>query len=154
MWTALLSWFARLVIPAWVPIVTAAVVAASATWTIQGWRMDSMEAEYIKAKADALTEARMKEQDWNTKIQESYKKGQERETAIRTKASNARAAADKLRIELQRIQMSSSSGSTSDKRTSTLTDILGDCSTKYRDLAEKADRHVSDKQTLIEAWPK
>ena len=32
--------------------------------------------------------------------------------------------------------------------------VLNQCGARYRDLAETADRHASDTQTLIDAWPK
>ena len=32
--------------------------------------------------------------------------------------------------------------------------LLSECTARYSDLAEKADRHVSDEMTLIESFPK
>lgn len=40
------------------------------------------------------------------------------------------------------------------KYTSALAEVFADCKDKYRELGREADGHVTDKQTLINAWPK
>lgn len=40
------------------------------------------------------------------------------------------------------------------QRATAVASVLGECSKRYAELAEKADRHASDVKTLMAAWPK
>lgn len=98
----------------------------------------------------------------------------DRESAARA-AEQARAQRDKItaadvagtHAELERLRISlkerdaggglhapSHSGPASADATAPLADLLIDCANRYSELGEKADRHVSDIKTLMDAWPR
>jgi hypothetical protein len=61
-----------------------------------------------------------------------------------------------LRRELaqSRAKLSIASSESLRKRVAALEDVFEQCSERYTELAEKADRHASDALTLEQAWPK
>lgn len=81
---------------------------------------------------------------------------QERETALKADAAVARAANVSLRESLakadQRIREATRPAL--DEYASTVTELFGECSAAYTELAEKADGHASDAMKFRDAWPK
>ncbi len=80
----------------------------------------------------------------------------EREQTIRTLATAAGASSNSLRDTLTGIRngVPNATLDALGKSVTTLTTILAECQGKYYSVAESADRHASDTQTLIDAWPK
>lgn len=155
MWTKLVSWFASLIIPAWLPILAAACISGGIAWKIQGWRMDSMKAEYLQAEIKATEQARKQEQDWNMRFQTAINKGVEREKTYRTHAANARNAADGLRNKLDTIKrnLPDVAEAACRERASAIATVLQNCTAEYQRMGESADRLLNDRTTLQEAWP-
>ena len=157
--TKLLAWFAGIVIPPWLLPLAAALITGALVWGVQGWRYGATIAKMGKANADSVLAfqqaARKQETDWNAKLQGAQNEAAKRETVIRADATRARASADGLRNEISEIrrQLPDLAAEASRVRADTFAGILGECVGEYQALAEKADRHVSDKQTLIDAWP-
>lgn len=84
------------------------------------------------------------------------KNGATREQTIRTLAAAAGTASLGLRDTITTIS-GSMSNATADALRSTITaygDVLKECSGRRRAVAEEAERINSEKQTLIEAWPR
>lgn len=95
------------------------------------------------------------------------------ENALRSQVDQANANANNRELVIKNLSTASSSASRSlhdaltalrvsvpgasqetlGKSTATLSILLNDCQARYRDMAEKADRHASDARTLSEAWP-
>lgn len=71
-------------------------------------------------------------------------------------AKRARAQSDSLRNDLTAIR-AKLPGLTRDavnKYADAASAVFGECSRRYQELAETADRIASERQTLIDAWPK
>lgn len=78
-----------------------------------------------------------------------------REQTIRTLASAVGTSSAGLRDALGRVRadVHTASPEANAQRAATLAELLESCQDEYRQLAEKADRHVSDVKTLNDAWP-
>ena len=139
----------------------AAIGAACAWggWAVQGWRMESklsdLKTEYAQAQAAAVEKAHAE-----TIRLQGQKDEAERMAAIRQSAISAAAAA--ARHELERVRnasteallLSGHSHATCLDRATALKEVFDQCSGAVVGLGEKADRHASDVQTMIQAWPK
>lgn len=108
-------------------------------------------AEIAKLKADALkVEATLRGQ-----LIEAQNNANVREQTIRSLASAASSSSAGLRDALGRVRsdVHGASAEANAQRAITLAELLGSCQERYRQLAEKADRHVNDLRTHREAWP-
>ncbi len=110
-----------------------------------------LQAENAKAQADsAIKEKRWSEQqlkaeqNYNAKIKQ-----------IESDADIAQSSADSLskQLKIAGSRLSSASKETIVEYTIANSDILENCITEYRTVAEKADGHASDAERLREAWP-
>lgn len=115
----------------------------------------------VQAKWDAQVAldkdaAREKEAAFTARLNEAIQSGVVRDQTIRTLAAASGSANLGLRDTLAAIRsgVPSASAEALGQSTATLTTLLADCSGKYRDVAEKADRHANDAKTLGDAWPK
>jgi len=152
------------VIPSWLPVGIALVVGAAAggagIWFIQEWRIESkidrITSQVAQDALKAQEAARAKEEEFTKQQKEAQDAATKRETALRADADGARRSVDGLRGQLAELrkQLPGLADDSVRERADTLADILGQCSEEYRGLAEKADRHVSDKQKLMDSWPK
>ncbi|MFW2083836.1 hypothetical protein ACNPQK_23075 [Acinetobacter guillouiae] len=110
-----------------------------------------LQAENAKAQADsAIKEKRWSEQqlkaeqNYNAKIKQ-----------IESDADIAQSSANSLskQLKIANSRLSSASKETIVEYTIANSDILENCITEYRTVAEKADGHAADAERLIEAWP-
>lgn len=117
---------------------------------------NEVRAEYAAKLAEAKEAARLREADLTKQRDDALAKGNERETTLRTVAAGGAAASISLRDTLSGISNGVPLATIETLRhaTSTLATVLTDCQGRYRELAEKADRHASDTKTLSDAWPK
>ena len=149
----------------WVPIRTGlyillAIVVFSAGWKVSDWRSGKKIAAMEKANVESVmafqAAARAKESEWRKQSQEAQNAHAQREQSLRTDAANAHTAADRLRHQLAKIggELPGSDTATVRQRTDTFGELLGACAAEYQSVAESCDRHVNDKRTLMEAWPK
>jgi hypothetical protein len=135
-------------------------LAGLAGWLANGWRLDAAHRADI-ANRDALLAAakdlaRMREQDWNTQLNQAIENANSRDQIIRSMAASSISASVGLRDTLAAISRGVPDASVEALRhsTTTLAAVLQNCQSEYRELAEKADRHASDTMTLEQAWPK
>lgn len=86
---------------------------------------------------------------------EAEKNGATREQTIRTLAAAAGSANLSLHDALAAVNRNvpGATVETLGNTVATLSTIFADCAGRYQGLAEKADRHASDAQTLSDAWP-
>ena len=143
----------------WLTVI-AVLAGAAVGWVGNGWRLNlkiekmisDNQAEVIKAHQAA----REIESGWSKKLQEAQNAHAKKEQEIRAAAVTSRNAADRLRNEIAAIRndLPNLAAEASRVRADTFAGILGECVGEYRALAESADRHVADKQALIDAWPK
>ncbi len=136
------------------------LVAFGAGWAVNGWRLGEQIAEkdrdHAEAIAAATETARLKELSWNKQLEDARNAATQRETALRRDAGRSRDAADGLRGELAefRRNLPNLANDAVRQRADTLAELFGACTAEYRGVAEAADRITSDRQTLMEAWPK
>lgn len=117
---------------------------------------NEVRSEYAIKLADAKESAARELKDMTAQRDTAILKGNDRETTLRAVAAGGAAASLGLRDTLAdiRIGVPTATIETLRSATGTLTTVLTDCQGRYRDLAEKADRHASDAKTLSDAWPK
>ena len=134
----------------------ALVIGALISWSVQSVRYDSYRADAQQAQLDAVQAARLAEKRNTQRLQEALDGAERREAKNLADAAAARRAAGSLREQLAAIK-SGLPGVSADAcrvRASAVSDVLGDSVEAYRDLAEQADRLVSDLRTLSDGWPK
>ena len=113
-------------------------------------RLEWSEAQIADAKAAAARIA-----SWNAQVEKELKDAAEREQKIRRDAAGARTALLGLSDAADAaMRAAESSHSASLAAAAAATDLLQQCARDYQGVAEAADRHASDVQTLIGAWPK
>ncbi|MFW1982616.1 hypothetical protein ACG94M_04700 [Acinetobacter guillouiae] len=136
---------------------------------VQSWRVNHFKSEYTLlyakyktevAEAKVLAEqakasAALKEKQWSEqqlKAEQNYNaKIKEIESDADLAQSNADSLSKQLKIAGSRL--SSASKETIVEYTIANSDILENCITEYRTVAEKADGHAADAERLIESWP-
>ena len=146
-----------------IKLAAALALGALITWFVQGVRYDTLRRDYAayranaqQAQLDAVQAARLAEKKNTQRLQEALDGAERREAKNLADAAAARRAAGSLREQLAAIK-SGLPGVSADAcrvRASAVSDVLGDSVEAYRDLAEQADRLVSDLRTLSDGWPK
>lgn len=121
-----------------------------------------IQIQWDKAKETQLL-AQAKENEKNKEItdklkqqvQEAKDNAKKREKTLQKSVDVAVASSNSLRNQLTSIRRSlpSLTEQAVRKYADTASTILGDCQSKYQELAARADGLSSDLQTLIEAWP-
>lgn len=152
-----------LIVPLWIKALIVTAVLAAATFYVNRY-LSSVEqrgydravVEYqektIKAQNDAIIESNRRMQ----LVEDAIKGRNDREKSIRAVADAAGVAVGGLRNELDaaRTGMSTADAATLRHAATTYSLVFGECVGRYTGLAEKATRHVSDIQTLMEAGAK
>jgi hypothetical protein len=127
-------------------------------WTANGWRLNGKIDEMVLEHTQALQVATQKALDETTRMQK------EKDNAISKAQTQARAnavAADAARVErdgLRNDLVASRSSFTNATHTSltayteTLSVVFEHCAREYSELAQKADAHALDTDTLFSAW--
>lgn len=143
--------------------VGAVAIGFGLAWNLQGMRLDALEIEFkqyqneVERNAVAAKRAAMdKEQFWKQEVENARINAQTRESRLKRDAVNAQSAVVGLRNELGTLQarLATSTDETVLNAADSLGVLLAQCAEDYRAMAEVADRHASDVQTLTEAWPK
>ena len=151
-----------MIVPLWIKALIVAAVLAAATIAVNRY-LSSVEqrgyaravVEYqeklITAQNDAIAESNRRMQ----LVEDAIKGRNDREKSIRAVADAAGVAVGGLRNELDaaRAGMSVADAATLRHAATTYSLVFGECVERYTGLAEKATRHVSDIQTMMEAQP-
>jgi len=137
----------------------AAVLSAGSAWQIQSWRYDAKEKHRVEEEsAQALAaqrDLRALENRRHTVAAAAQDAAVGRAVDLRRAADGSRAALISLHdAAATALREADASHTACTVRAAALSGLLIDSATKYRDLGEKASRHVSDIKTLIDAWPK
>jgi hypothetical protein len=138
-------------------IAIAAMVAAGflGGWQAQGWHRDSLEKdraeqELVDQRLSAATAIRRTDN-----VIQAQNAATVREVRLRAAAADARTELERVRsLADEAVEAARNSHNACVERASALNDVFKGCSREVERVAEKADRHVNDVQTLMEAWPK
>lgn len=100
--------------------------------------------------------AQTKERQWQLQTQKAQDDANQRVKKLQADAAAAKSAADSLRHEVRatRRQLSEATRPTIIEYGSVASELLAECSERYSNVAKQADGYASDRQTLIESWPK
>jgi uncharacterized protein YgfB (UPF0149 family) len=135
-------------------------VAFSAGWLVNGWRLGEqiahIETEQAQAELSAALAAGIKEAEWTKNLEDARNAATKREQTLRRAAAGARDVSDGLRADLAELrrQLPDLAAEAVRQRADTLAELFNQCQEDYRSVAEKADRHASDVQTLEQGWPR
>lgn len=119
-------------------------------------RWDKAKAVQLQAAIAAEQAARIKEQSMQQQLNEALHAATERENKLRADYAAAHAASRGLRDTLAAAIRDlpgtpvEACRATADAALA----VLGECADRYRAVAEAADGHASDVQTLSDAWPR
>ena len=110
-----------------------------------------LQAENAKAKANSA----LKEKQWSEQQLKAEQNYNAKIKQIESDADIAQSSADSLskQLKIAGSRLSSASKETIVEYTIANSDILENCITEYRTVAEKADGHAADAERLREAWP-
>ena len=110
-----------------------------------------LQAENAKAKASAV----LKEKQWSEQQLKAEQNYNAKIKQIESDSRIANASADSLskQLKIAGSRLSSSTKETIVEYTIANSDILENCITEYRTVAEKADGHAADAERLRDAWP-
>lgn len=115
----------------------------------------------VQAKWDAQTKkdeatALLQKASFDKQLEDAARNGATREKIIHDLSAGSSNANIGLRDTLAAIRSGVPTATVDSlgKSVAALSTVFAECAGRYRDLAEKADRHASDVQTLTEAWPK
>ena len=159
----LLLSFAKSYWPQLAAFVGAVAIGFGLAWNLQGVRLDALEIEFgqyrneVERNAVAAKRAALdKEKFWLGEIENARINAQSREARLKRDAANAQSAVVGLRNDLGalRDRLAKSPVAACLDTADSLGVLLGQCAEAYRDVSEIADRHASEVQTLIEAWPR
>lgn len=145
------------------PLVLAALGGGWVAWSLQGFRLDSVKTDFagyksqVEQQAVEARQAALKQKEqWIKEKEDAEQKAAEREATLRTERDAALGAGRRLRDDITalRVRLPNAIPSAVLATADTLAALLDQCQTDYRGMAEIADGHASDVQTLIDAWPK
>lgn len=120
-----------------------------------GGQIAALKADHASERAKAEADARATEIAHNTRLLEAQDAATAREITLRRDAAGARGELAGLRDELAatRTQLARATRASLVDRAAALTDVFEQCTSRYSELAEKADRHAIDAGKLWQGWP-
>ena len=132
-------------------VVLAAFVAGA---VVNGWRYDVKIANIEKAYQLEVEQSERKTRQIADQYMEALNNARTRENEIRLAADGARSELDRLRVTIKKRSsaVAASPASAVDYSIASA-DVFGECAAELTALAGKADGHVTDLKTMIEAWP-
>lgn len=144
------------------PLILAAIGGGWVAWSLQGFRLDDLKHDFagyksqVEQQAVEARQAALKQKEqWIKEKEDAEQKAAEREATLRTERDRALAGAGRLRDDIAtlRARLPHAIPSAVLATADTLAALLDQCQTDYRAMAEVADGHASDVQTLMDAWP-
>ena len=150
-------------------ILTVFFLLAFSALGVQSWRVYHFKSEYTLlnakykievAEAKALAEqakasVAIKEKQWSEQQLKAEQNYSAKIKQIKSDADLAQSNANSLskQLKVANSRLSSASKETIVQYTIANSDILENCITEYRTVAEQADGHAADAERLREAWP-
>ena len=131
-----------------------AIAGFGGGWQLQSWRYAAKEnerakQELIQVQTNAATSIRRMDS-----VIFAQNSANARNAVLLRDLGIAHSELDRLRTALAGLPGPSGPPEACANRAATEGKLLLNCAERYTELAGKADRHASDAQTLMEAWPK
>ena len=136
---------------------------------IQSWRVNHFKSEYTLLNAKYKTEvaeakaiaqqakasAALKERQWSEQQLKAEQNYNAKIKQIKSDADIAQSSANSLskQLKVANSRLPRATKETIVEYTIANSDILENCITEYRTVAEKADGHAADAERLRDAWP-
>ena len=124
-------------------------------WWVQGARLDQLRSDHEIERLTAAVTARAKESTWQKKIEEAKNAADTREKTLRLELLAMADSTVRLRDTLEQLsaRLPDSPADASRTAASACYSVLGNMAVEAGKLAEAADGHAADVQTLMAAWP-
>jgi hypothetical protein len=124
-------------------------------WQVQNWRYAAQEKQRAELQVAMERESRTLDRKRSENVIEAQNAARLRDVALRRSADLARSELDGLRTQsADALRAASASHDACLDRARAFDAVLGNCAATYQELGATADRLVSDRKTLIDAWPK
>ena len=127
-------------------------------WTANGWRLNGKIDEMVLEHTQALLVATEQAAKETARMQGEKDAAVQKAAALAQRnmadASAARNERDRLRDDLvaSRTTFAQATDTSLIEYTNTLSIVFEQCTREYSELAEKADGHATDAQSLFNAW--
>ena len=138
-------------------LISAAVAAAvgfGAAWQVQSGRMDSLKLEAANERINQQRVARQTSERYSAALAQAQNAAQARRTVIAAAVDANGAGLIGLRHTADTVRSSAATDSARDAYADAVTELFDQCGQALVRVAGEADGHVSDKQTLMGAWPR
>lgn len=139
-------------------LIVAGVIALGSfgtAWKVQDWRYGAKEAEHAEQQLEnqrLAAKAALRNAD---RVIEAQNKAEVRARGLRLDAAGARVAAISLHDAAAAAMRDAAVSHTAcTERAGAIGELLGSMEEAGRGMAEKADRHALDAETLSAAWPR
>jgi hypothetical protein len=124
-------------------------------WQLQAHDITKLKLEHTNERIAIQRAARATIERTATAVIQAQNNAASRVAVHRLAAADARGAVERLRDELDvATRAANTSFDACTVAAATTSGLLHQCAARYSELADKAQGHVSDVRTLMEAWPK
>lgn len=131
------------------------VVGLITGWGVQTSRIDALKSQHAATLAQSKAAAAQTETHLLKAVQDAQDQAVFRAKVVRRDARASADALERLRDDLARVRAAALAATppACPEPRPAIGELLAECAAELRDVAEKADRHVSDLRTLVDAWP-
>jgi hypothetical protein len=128
-------------------------MGGTAAWKVQAWRITHIKAEHTQQVAEATAKVAAAEQANLNKQIEANNAKTKRETTIQAAAAAVRNERYGLR-DVTGAFIAKATPITCNERAKAVAVVFDQCAGRLEEMAATADRLESDRQLLLESWPK
>lgn len=145
--------------PSIVPAAVLSVLTGLCVWAFQDAlheaELSDMRLQAAEEKGASLIKIRQIEGGLNEKYIQAVNSARDRERVLRADVAALRDSAQGLRTQHTEAmrRLAQAPAEAIREYAATVSDVFGECKTRYAEVAEAAQRHSDDVRTLIEAWP-
>ena len=132
-----------------------AVVGFGLAWQLQAGHITQLKLDQSDERSSIQRTARQNLERYMQTVSTAQANATTRSVALRTAADRTRDVGNGLRLQTATtVRTAASDPAASADAAAALGAVFNQCSTELESMGEVADRHASDAQTLVEAWPK
>lgn len=141
-----------------IALITSAIAATAGfalAWNLQAHQITKMELTHANERISIQRAARATIERTSNAVIKAQNDAAGRVAVIKRNADSLRVSVDGLRDDLDvTARAAASTIDACNRHAATVSGLLIASATRYRELAQTCDGHVSDVKTLIQAWPK